>query len=183
MRAGYLFGFLNLNLACLAPLPLAGLVPLGVFTVTYTVPVPPGDSTVTDVAETVLMVPEVEPNMTVSAPVKLVPATVTSVPPAVDPVFGDRAVTVGGGLVGTYTKDSELLLPPAVSTVTNTVPVPAGDVAEHSVSIQVALTGDPPNLTSVTPDRFVPLTCTGVPPDALPAPGSMLVRVGAGTTV
>jgi hypothetical protein len=35
------------------------------------------------------------PNVTVAPVAKLVPVIVTTVPPAVDPLFGDRPVTVG----------------------------------------------------------------------------------------
>ena len=53
-------------------------------TVTSTVPVPAGAVTVRPVAVTaVIPVPGVEPKSTAVAPVKLVPLTVTEVPPAV----------------------------------------------------------------------------------------------------
>ena len=74
-------------------------VPLGVITVTCTVPVPAGETTVRPVAVTLLSpVPGVEPKLTAVAPVKLVPVTVTVVPPAGAPLFGLTSVTVGGGL-------------------------------------------------------------------------------------
>ena len=44
---------------------------------------------------TVTAVAAVEPNLTAVAPVKSVPVMVTAVPPAVDPLFGLTAVTVG----------------------------------------------------------------------------------------
>ena len=61
---------------------LTAEVPLGVVTVTSTVPVPAGAVTVRLVAVTaVIEVPGVEPKSTAVAPVKLVPVTVTEVPP------------------------------------------------------------------------------------------------------
>src|SRR5437764_823305 len=72
-------------------------VATGVVTVTSTVPAAPaGEVAVIEVAEaTVKVVAGVAPNLTAVAPVKLVPVMVTEVPPAVEPVVGERAVTVG----------------------------------------------------------------------------------------
>jgi hypothetical protein len=36
------------------------------------------------------------PNVTAAPPAKFVPVIVTAVPPAVDPLFGDTLLTVGG---------------------------------------------------------------------------------------
>ena len=76
------------------------LVPPGVVTVTSTVPaMPAGEVMVIDVAElTVRLVPALEPNFTPVAPVKLVPVTVTMVPPDRGPTFGDIEVTVGAAI-------------------------------------------------------------------------------------
>ena len=49
---------------------------------------------------TVKVVAAVAPNFTAVAPVKLVPVTVTEVPPVVGPEVGLTAVTVGAGDVG-----------------------------------------------------------------------------------
>ncbi len=74
-------------------------VPLGVVTVTSTVPVPDGEVTVRLVAlTTVSVVPAVAPKSTAVAPVKPVPLTVTKVPPAAGPLVGLTLVTVGGPL-------------------------------------------------------------------------------------
>jgi hypothetical protein len=76
-------------------------VPPVVVTVTSTVPVPGGDVAVIEVLElTVKLVASVEPNLTVLAPLKLVPVIVTMVPPASGPLLGLTPVTVGAG-VGT----------------------------------------------------------------------------------
>ena len=66
---------------------------------TSTVPVPAGEVAVIDVAElTVKLVALVAPNFTAVAPVKLVPAMVTDVPPAVGPDVGEIDVTVGAAM-------------------------------------------------------------------------------------
>ena len=78
---------------------LVGLVPLGVVTVTSTVPaVPAGAVAVIWVALlTATLVAAVEPKATPVAPVKLVPVIVTEVPPAVGPEDGLTCVTAGAG--------------------------------------------------------------------------------------
>ena len=72
-------------------------VPLGVVTVTSTVPVPDGEVTVSEVElSTVMALPGFAvPKSTAVAPVKPVPDTVTEVPPAADPLLGLTPVTVG----------------------------------------------------------------------------------------
>jgi hypothetical protein len=59
---------------------------------------PAGDTAVT-VVEDVTMndAAGTEPNLTAVAPLKLVPVTVSEVPPAVEPVFGLTEETVGAG--------------------------------------------------------------------------------------
>ena len=74
------------------------LVPPAVVTVMSTVPLPAGDVAVICVAPlTVNELALAAPNFTAVAPVKLVPVMVTLVPPAVVPLFGLIAVTVGAG--------------------------------------------------------------------------------------
>ena len=71
-------------------------MPPSVVTVTSTVPLPAGDVAVIEVA--LLITTEaaaVLPNLTVEAPVKLVPVIVTLVPPVVGPLVGEIDVTVG----------------------------------------------------------------------------------------
>jgi hypothetical protein len=72
-------------------------VPLGLVTVTSTVPaVPGGDVTVSEVSElTVKLVTVAPPKATLVAPVKPVPVRVTEVPPAVEPELGEIPLTVG----------------------------------------------------------------------------------------
>jgi hypothetical protein len=79
----------------------AGDVPLGVVTVTSTVPAAWGGAVaVIDVAElTVNERAAVLPKLTAVAPVKFVPVIVTEVPPAVLPVVGLSPVTAGTGVL------------------------------------------------------------------------------------
>ena len=75
----------------------AALVPAAVVTVMLIAPAPPaGETAVICVALfTVNDAAAVPPKLTAVAPVKFVPVIVTLVPPAVEPVAGDREVTVG----------------------------------------------------------------------------------------
>ena len=89
-------------------------------------------------------------------------------------VEGERPVTVGGG--GRYRKGASpvALVPEALVTVTCTVwfAVPGGAVAVICVallSVKLALT--PPNLTTVAPEKLVPVSVTTVPPLARPSGG------------
>ena len=74
-------------------------VPPAPFTVTSTAPAAPaGEVAVIDVGETTLTtVPALAPNETVSPVANPVPVIVTEVPPAVEPLVGLTAETVGTG--------------------------------------------------------------------------------------
>ena len=73
------------------------LVPPAVVTRMSTVTADPaGDVAVIDVALMNVKLAVVPPNFTLVTPVKLVPVTVTVVPPAVGPEVGEMLVTVGG---------------------------------------------------------------------------------------
>ena len=75
-------------------------------------------------------------------------------------------------------------MPPAVVTVTSTVPVPAGDVAVMDVAVfAVTVAVTVPNFTAVALPRLVPVIVTEVPPAAKPVTGEMPVTVGASTYV
>ena len=67
---------------------------------TSTVPEDPAGDTAVTVVEDVTLndVAATEPNLTAVAPVKLVPVTVSEVPPAVEPEDGLTFVTVGAGV-------------------------------------------------------------------------------------
>ena len=75
-------------------------MPPAVVTVTSAVPAAPaGDVAVICVALfTVKPAAAVPPNFTLVAPEKLVPVTVTVVPPTVGPDVGEMLVTVGGAI-------------------------------------------------------------------------------------
>ena len=77
---------------------LVALVPPAVTTVTSTAPDPAGDVAVMEVALfTVTADAAIPPKSTSEAPVRLVPLTLTDVPPVLGPVFGFTPVTVGDG--------------------------------------------------------------------------------------
>lgn len=78
-------------------LELVALVPLAVVTVTWTVPAEPaGDvATISVSLLTMALVALVEPKLTVAPLRKLVPVSVTAVPPAVGPLLGEIESTVG----------------------------------------------------------------------------------------
>jgi len=71
------------------------------------------------------------------------------------------------------------LVPPAVVTVTSTVPMPAGEVAVIWVVLltmkEAALL---PKLAAVAPEKLVPVMVTLLPPDVGPVFGLTLVTVG-----
>ena len=81
-------------------------------TVMSTVPaLPAGDVAVICVAlTTVKLLAAVTPNLTVVAPVKLVPVMVTSVPPLVGPLVGVIPVTVGGEETETAVRTTDVEL-------------------------------------------------------------------------
>jgi hypothetical protein len=160
------------------------LVPPGVVTVMSTVPAAwAGEVAVMVVAlTTVKPLAATVPNVTADAPVKFVPVMVMPVLPAVLPVFGVTAVTVGAGTV--YVKWSEFEIaekPPYVFTVTSTVPPGlAGDVAVIDVSeFTVKLAGTSPKKTPVAPVKLLPVIITDVPPARLPELGLTPVTEGA----
>src|SRR5439155_27006024 len=108
------------------------------------------------------------PNLTAETPVNPVPVMTTDVPPAVLPLVGLTPVTIGTG--GTYVKWSAFvtaLVPPAVVTVTSTVPAaPAGAVAVICVALLTvkAVAAVVPNFTADAPVNPVPVMTTDVPP-------------------
>jgi hypothetical protein len=88
---------------------VVALVPLGVVTVTSTVPLPAGLVAVICVAVLpVSAVAAAVPNLTAVAALKLVPVMTTDVPPAAGPPVGASMVTVGG--VAVYVNLSTVLV-------------------------------------------------------------------------
>ena len=64
-------------------------------TVTSTVPLPAGEVTVMEVAESAVTAPDVVPNLTDVAEARLVPVMITVVLPVDGPLVGAIEVTVG----------------------------------------------------------------------------------------
>ena len=133
---------------------------------------------------TVKPVAGVAPKFTAVAPLKFVPVMVTVVAPAVGPAVGEMLVTVGAATKVNWSAADVALVPPAVVTLTSTVPaLPTGAVAVICVA---ELTVKPvaavaPKVTAVAPLKFVPVMVTVVPPAVGPAVGEMLVMVGSAT--
>ena len=158
-------------------------VPPTVVTRMSTVPVPAGEVAVICVGElTVKPAAALAPNATAVAPLKLVPVIVTDVPPAVGPAVGEIELTVGGPTKVNWSAAEVADVPPAVVTLTSTVPVPAGEVAVIEVA---ELTVKPvaavaPKFTAVAPVKLVPVIVTVVPPAVGPAVGEIEVTVGVG---
>jgi hypothetical protein len=146
-------------------------------------PEPAGDTAVIWPALlTVKLAAGVAPNETPVAPVKVVPAMTTEVPPPAGPLFGLTPVTAGGGVTKVNTSaDPAGLVPPRLVTVTWTVPgAPAGDVAviwvaEFTVK---AVAAAAPNETPVAPLKFDPAMTTEVPPAVVPLAGLIPVTAG-----
>jgi hypothetical protein len=160
------------------------LVPRGVTTVTLTVLAEPaGEVTVIEVElPTASDVPGVLPKLTAVAPMKLVPVRVTDVPPAVVPVVGDTALTVGTPSKVNWSAEEVALVPTGVTTVTSTVLADsAGDftvmeVADTTVRLVPAVL---PKSTTVAPVKLLPVSVTDVPPLIVPTAGDTALTVGA----
>lgn len=151
--------------------------------VTVTVTFPAGPAGVVAVIlvlfTTATFVAAVPPKVTLAPAAKFVPEIVTDVPPAVDPLFGLTAVTVGGP---TYVKPFvRLPLWPFKVTVTVTAPaLPAGVVAVMLVLLTTTtlLAEALPNVTVAPEEKFVPVIVTDVPPAIGPVLGDTLLIVG-----
>jgi hypothetical protein len=76
------------------------------------------------------------------------------------------------------------LVPPAVVTLTSTVPVPAGATAMiwPGVSEVIEVAGVAPNCTAVAPPRLDPVIVTEFVPPVGPAEGDTAVTVGGPPT-
>src|SRR5579864_6363298 len=100
-------------------------VPDRVVTVTSTEPAASAGLTATICeAESLRMDPALLPNSTVEAPERLVPLIVTVVPPDGGPAVTPSRVMVGGGMYVNAATSPEV--PPGLTTVTFTMPVPGG---------------------------------------------------------
>ena len=156
-------------------------VPPAVATVTSTVEADSaGEETVSDVAELrVTPVPATVPNFTAVTPVKLVPVTVTVVPPEVGPDEGLTTVTVGAATYVYLSLMDVADVPPAALTVTSTVPVPVGALAVICVALftMKVVAGFEPKATALTAVKLVPVIVTEVPPAVGPDEGLTAVTV------
>lgn len=125
------------------------------------------------------------PNDTRSTDWNPVPVMVTTVPPAVAPLDGETAVTVGTASAEKVNRSEgdRSLAPTESLTVTSVVAAAwAGDTASVSVpasSGRKETAGEPPKLTPVTPKKPAPSMSTSVPPDVLPVLGPTPSTVGA----
>ena len=110
--------------------------------------------------------------MTDVAPVKLVPVTVTVVPPVVGPLVGVKLVMAGGA---TNVKNAEEVAVP-LGVVTWILSFPAACALVFAMILVVPVTRKVvadvvPNFTAVVPAKPVPVIVTVVPPDVGPEVG------------
>ena len=166
----------------------AALVPPGVVTVTWTVSASStaGDTAVIDVSSLTVKLVAVPPKLTAVAPVKAIPVIVTDVPPATGPLLGPTFETVGAATNVNWSLVLVELVPPAVVTVTSTVPAGAdGDTAVIDVSpaTEKLAAGVAPNDTAVAPVNPVPAMVRLVPPAAGPTVAEMPVTLGGAMKV
>jgi hypothetical protein len=128
----------------------------------------------------------VEPNLTLVAPVRLVPRMVTVAPPLVLPVVRVNEVMVGGPMKVNSLLVPDVAVPPTVVTCTLTEPADCALVLAvmvvEFVTWRVAAVVEP-NLTLVAPVKLVPVMTTVVPPVYGPEVGASDVMVGAATKV
>jgi hypothetical protein len=157
-------------------------VPPGVATETSTVPgVPAGDVAVTEVGEvTTKLAAGVDPKLTAVAPLKLVPVTVTVVPPPIGPPGTLRPPTLGMAAKTKWSTTPTGDVPPGEETVTSTVPPPGG---EEAITVVEPMTVKPaattvPNMTALAVLNPVPVIVTDVPPATGPPAGVMRVTAG-----
>jgi hypothetical protein len=145
-----------------------------------------GEVAVIDVALSAVIAAAAVPKSTAVAFERLVPVIVTDVLPAVGPVDGLMAVTVGGETNVNWSAELVVLVPDGVVTVMSAVPAePAGEVAVICVPLltvnEVAVLV--PTLTPVAPVKLVPVIVTDVPPAVDPEDGLTLDTAGAGSYV
>jgi hypothetical protein len=162
-------------------------VPFLVVTVTST---PPewwrsGAFTVISVADTTFgLVAFTVPKWTAVVPVKFFPVIVTVSPPPRGPLVGTTFVTDGLGGGATYLNLSPATLaevPPAVVTVTSTVPVPLGDRTMVVVPVwPLIVAAFAPKCTDVGFAKSLPVMVTLVPPTVEPFVGEIFVTTGLG---
>jgi hypothetical protein len=154
------------------------------FTITVTAPAVPAGVTAVIVVllTTTTLVAAAAPKVTVAPEAKFVPVIVTDVPPAVEPLFGDTPVTVGGA---TYVNPlARLPIWPLRVTVTVTAPtLPAGVVAVMVVLLTTTtfVADALPKVTVAPVAKFVPVIVTAVPPAVGPLLGDTPLTDGSTT--
>jgi hypothetical protein len=111
------------------------------------------------------------PKVTPVAVANPVPVTVTVLPPSVVPDAGVTAVTAGWSANVYRVVSLAALSPPAVWTVTGSVPLPAGVVASSSVGDRnvTCAAGVLAKVTVAAEVKPLPVTSTSDPPPVGPA--------------
>ena len=159
-------------------------MPPGVVTVTAAEALPAGATAAIRVGESTRNdLAARAPNRTALTSTKLVPATVTFVPPLAGPVDGLSRATVGAARYLKLAAAISRLVPRLVVTVTATVPVPLGATAtivpEDRTVNEAAFFA--PKCTALARARPEPWIVTLAPPRSGPASGVIPVTVVTGT--
>ena len=133
---------------------------------------------------TLIFEADIPPKFTVAPATKFVPVTVTEVPPAAGPEFGETPVTVGAGAGAEYVNPPARvpLCPLGLATTTLTIPAACAGVIAVIVVLFTTLTfaaAAPPIVTVAPATKFVPVIVTDVPPAVVPVFGEIDVTVGA----
>ena len=140
-------------------------MPSALVTVTATAPADSAGAVTTIwLAVSLTMVAAVLPKLTEVALARSAPLIVTVVPAVKGPVAGVTLVTTG--VNWNLSAEDVAEVPPAVMTVTSTLPVPAGALTTIwlEVSLVKVVTGVVPKSTTAGPLRLVPVMVTVVPP-------------------
>jgi len=114
---------------------------------------------------------------------KFVPVTVTTVPPAIEPIDGLIAVTVGGGPTYANPLGSVAAWPSILVTTMSTAPAACAAVVQAIFvddSKATVAAATPPMETVVPLAKFVPVIVTAVPPATGPDKGETDATVGSG---
>ena len=123
-----------------------------------------------------------DPNITADTSTKFVPVMTTPVPPLVEPVDGPISTTVTALVYVNRSDATTAEVPPeAVTRISTTPAIPAGDVAMMLLAlltVKLAALTDP-NITADTSTKFVPVMTTPVPPLVEPVDGPISTTVTA----
>jgi hypothetical protein len=133
----------------------------------------------TDVAVELTAVAAVPPTVTLVAPVRFEPASVTTLPAVNGPIVTFKLIAAGGGInVNADARATDE--PPGPVTTSVTAPAAcSGVVTVRVVGVcAVTVASVPPKVAPVASPRFVPVMTTLVPPPVDPAMGVSDVTVG-----